>query len=78
MYIVCGWSGRILYVGSTTVGVRTRLRQHCVDVERTFDWAEAWVVPLRDDTPVPEVRRIEGLVGLALCPSDNRALPAVG
>jgi hypothetical protein len=77
VYIVCDWGGRVLYVGSTVVGVRNRLRQHCTDIERTIDWAEVWIIPLRDDTPLAEVRRAEGLIGLALRPLRNRALPNV-
>jgi hypothetical protein len=78
VYIVCDWGGRVLYVGSTTAGVRHRLRQHLADADRTSVWAEVWIIPLRNDTPLAEVRRLEGLVGLALRPLSNRALPAVG
>jgi hypothetical protein len=78
VYVVCDWGGRILYVGSTAAGVRNRIRQHCTDAERTRDWAEVWVIPLRDDTPVTELRRLEGLIGLALRPIRNRSLPAAG
>jgi hypothetical protein len=77
VYIVCDWGGRVLYVGSTVIGVGNRLRQHCADIERTLDWAEVWIIPLRDDTPLAEVRRAEGLIGLALRPLRNRALPDV-
>lgn len=78
IYIVCDWGGRVLYVGSTTTGVRNRLRQHLTDTDRTSAWAEVWIIPLRNDTPLAEARRVEGLVGLALRPLSNRALPAVG
>jgi len=77
VYIVCDWGGRVLYVGSTAAGVRNRLRQHLADADRTSAWAELWIIPLRKDTPLAEIRRVEGLVGLALCPLSNRALPAV-
>jgi len=77
VYIVCDWGGRVLYVGSTVTGVRNRLRQHCADVERTLDWSEVWIIPLGDNTPLAEVRRAEGLIGLALRPLRNRALPKV-
>ena len=76
VYVVCDWGGRVLYVGSTAAGVRNRLRQHCADVGRTRDWAEVWTIPMRADTPVQELRRVEGLVGLALRPRRNRALPS--
>jgi hypothetical protein len=77
VYIVCDWGGRVLYVGSTMVGVRNRLRQHCTDIQRTIEWAEVWIIRLRDETPPAEVRRAEGLIGLALRPLRSRALPHV-
>ncbi|MDT0613612.1 GIY-YIG nuclease family protein [Streptomyces lancefieldiae] len=77
VYVVCGWSGRILYVGSTTVGVGTRFAQHAKDVSKTLDWTTAYVIPLSDDTPVRDVRRIEGRIGLAVGPERNKALPRI-
>lgn len=77
VYVVCGWSGRVLYVGSTTVGVRVRFAQHVGDLTKTLDWATAYVIPLTDDTPKHEVRRIEGRVGLVAGPARNRALPRI-
>ncbi len=77
VYLVCAWSGRVLYVGSTTVGVGLRFAQHLSDPARTLDWATAYVLPLDDDTPTAEVRRIEGRVGLAVGPERNEALPRI-
>ncbi|MBZ6093275.1 hypothetical protein KVH02_33935 [Streptomyces olivaceus] len=77
VYVVCGWSGRILYVGSTTVGVATRFAQHARDVRKTIDWTTAYVIPLKDDTPVRAVRRIEGRIGMAMGPERNKALPRI-
>ncbi|MFD9120530.1 GIY-YIG nuclease family protein [Streptomyces bottropensis] len=77
IYVVCGWSGRILYVGSTTVGVATRFAQHARDVRKTIDWTTAYVIPLKDDTPVRAVRRIEGRIGMAMGPERNKALPRI-
>jgi hypothetical protein len=77
VYVVCAWSGRVLYVGSTTVGVRGRFRQHLADVARTLDWTTAYVIPLTDGTPVTEVRRVEGRIGRATAPARNRALPRI-
>lgn len=76
-YLVCAWSGRVLYVGSTTVGLGRRFAQHLGDPARTLDWATAYVVPLTDDTPPAEVRRIEGRIGLAVGPERNEALPRI-
>lgn len=77
VYVVCGWSGTILYVGSTTIGVRARFTQHLANQSKTLDWTTVYVIPLTDDTPVTEVRRIEGRIGLALGPERNKALPRV-
>lgn len=78
VYVVCAWSGRVLYVGSTTIGVRGRFRQHLADRAKTIDWTTAYVIPLQDDTPVRVVRRVEGRIGLAVGPARNRALPRIG
>ncbi|UKL01476.1 MULTISPECIES: hypothetical protein [unclassified Streptomyces] len=77
VYVLSGWSGRILYVGSTTVGVATRFAQHARDVRKTIDWTTAYVIPLKDDTPVRAVRRIEGRIGVAMGPERNKALPRI-
>jgi hypothetical protein len=75
VYLVCGWSGRVLYVGSTTAGLRARFVQHIGDVPKTLDWATVYVIPLTDDTPTTDVRRIEGRIGLVARPERSRALP---
>jgi hypothetical protein len=77
VYLVCSWSGRVLYVGSTTIGTGRRLAQHLGDLAKTLDWATVYVVPLTDDTPPAEVRRIEGRIGLAVGPERNQALPRI-
>jgi hypothetical protein len=77
IYVVCAWSGRILYVGSTAVGVRARFAQHLVDYSKTLDWATVYVIPLIDRLTVREVRRIEGRVGLAAAPERTKALPRI-
>lgn len=77
VYVVCAWSGRILYVGSTIVGVSVRMAQHLRCVNRTLDWTTVFVIPLVDDTPVETVRRIEGRVGVAAGPVRNKALPRI-
>jgi len=77
IYVVCDRTGKVRYVGSTTGRpARARLAEHLVDVDRTRDWHEAWVIPLRAATPVVTVRAIEGRVGRFLRPTDNRCLPA--
>ncbi|MBQ1062159.1 GIY-YIG nuclease family protein [Micromonospora sp. C41] len=75
VYVVCAWSGQVLYVGSTTIGVRSRFLQHLRNQPKTLDWSTVYIIPLTDDTSVADVRRIEGRVGLAAAPLRNRALP---
>ena len=76
VYVVCDRTGRVRYVGSTTGRpARSRVAEHLGDVERTREWHEAWVIPLRRTTPEALVRTIEGRVGRFLRPSDTRSLP---
>ena len=75
VYLVCAWSGRVLYVGSTTVGVRARFARHLADTFKTLDWSTVYLIPLTDETTTPEVRRIEGRIGRAVSPERSRALP---
>jgi hypothetical protein len=75
VYVVCAWSGRILYVGSTSVGLRRRFTEHLRDFAKTIDWTTVYVIPLLESAPIAEIRRIEGRVGRATAPAQNRALP---
>lgn len=76
VYVVCDRTGKVRYVGSTAGRpARARLTEHLGDVERTREWHEAWIIPLRAKTPETVVRLIEGRVGRFLRPSDNRCLP---
>lgn len=77
VYLVSAWSGRILYVGSTTVGLNARFAGHLADTTKTLDWATVNVIPLRDHATVAQVRRVEGRVGLVTNPSRNKALPRI-
>lgn len=76
VYIICDRTGVVRYVGST-VGrsARERIAQHLADVDRTREWHEAWVIPLRGPTPKEIVRMIEGRVGRYLRPRDTHSLP---
>lgn len=76
VYVACDRTGRVRYVGST-IGrpAKARVAEHLADPERTREWHQAWVIPLRASTPGPVVRSIEGRVGRFLRPSDTRCLP---
>jgi hypothetical protein len=76
VYVICDRTGAIRYVGST-VGrpARARIVEHLNDVNRTREWHEVWVIPLRASTPEVMVRAIEGRVGRFLRPCDSHCLP---
>jgi hypothetical protein len=55
--------------------VRSRLEEHLRRYERFETWDLLYLVPLKPDTPMGDVRRIEGRIGAHLRPSTSRALP---
>jgi hypothetical protein len=76
VYVICDRTGAIRYVGSTAGRpARARIAEHLDDVDRTREWHEAWIIPLRASTPEEVVRAIEGRVGRFLRPRDSRCLP---
>jgi hypothetical protein len=77
VYIICDWAGTVVYVGSTTGGVKARVLAHLRDVDRTLHWTSVWAIPLLESTPLVTVRRIEGLIGRSLRPSQSLALPQI-
>lgn len=76
VYVICDRTGAVRYVGST-VGraARERILEHLENVDRTREWHEAWVIPLRSSSPKEIVRMIEGRIGRYLRPCDTRSLP---
>lgn len=83
VYVAVGLSGEVLYVGSVCrpddpAGVASRMEEHLRKLDRLQTWAQLYVVPLRADTPLTTVRRIEGRIGAHLAPVMNRALPRIG
>lgn len=80
VYIVCDWSGCVLYVGSVSRGegaARQRMIEHLRDTDRTLRWSTVWTIPLRNEIPLSRLRRIEGLVGRHLCPTESKSLPSL-
>jgi hypothetical protein len=80
VYVAVGVEGQVLYVGSVSRpqdpgGVRRRLAEHRRRLDRLNSWDGLYLIPLRTDTPLDEVRRIEGRVGAHLRPASSRALP---
>ena len=78
VYVVVGGDGRCCYVGSVgrrAGGLAERIAEHLSDAAKRATWHTVWVLPLRADTVLPEVRRIEGVVGAHLRPHRSRRLP---
>lgn len=78
VYMACDTSGRCLNVGSvarTGSGLAARIYEHLSDPRKRRTWNHVWVLLLKDETPVAEVRRLEGVVGAHLGPTANRWLP---
>ena len=79
IYVACDVEGTCRYVGSVTraqgFGLAGRIAEHLGEFEKRRLWHTIWVLPLHAETPVDEVRRIEGVAGAHLGPSDNKWLP---
>lgn len=80
VYVAVGIDSRVLYVGSVwrptdEYGVRSRVEEHLRQHARQESWNQVFIVPLKSETPLPEVRRIEGRIGAHLRPTMSNALP---
>lgn len=78
VYVAVGDDDQCCYVGSvarTAGGLAERIAEHLRDQAKRAMWRTVWVVPLRPDTVLAEVRRIEGVVGAHLRPHRSRRLP---
>jgi hypothetical protein len=78
VYIVEDDAGRCCYVGSVSrpqSRLSDRLAEHLNDPGKRARWHTIWVLPLRPETDLREVRRIEGVVGAHLGPYLSRRLP---
>jgi hypothetical protein len=81
VYVACSRRGVCLNVGSVAragSGLAARVHEHLVDDYKRRTWHHLWVLPLKESTPLSDVRRLEGVVGAHLGPTDNRWLPAPG
>jgi hypothetical protein len=79
VYIVCDYSGAVVYVGSTSryfYATARRLSEH-LRGPKCDGWSTVWTVPLREETPSDQVLRIEALIGRYLRPRENRRLPSL-
>jgi hypothetical protein len=84
VYIAEDLDGSDTYVGSVYLpgnrrGIASRIREHVL-ADTSGKGAQRWVrihvLVLREDIDLPAVRHLEGVVGRAIHPSQNRRLPA--
>lgn len=82
VYVAIDVQGNVAYVGSACRpdggrAAAQRLAEHLRRHDRFQQWDYLYLFPLRGDTPLPMVRRIEGRIGRHLRPSENMSLPSV-
>ncbi len=78
VYVVEDDVGTCCYVGSVSRGpggLAARVAEHLDDPHKRTRWETVCIIPLRPETPVREVRRIEGVIGAHLGPYLSRRLP---
>ena len=82
VYVALGLTGEVLYVGSVCRpenprAVGARLAEHLRRLERFQQWDSLLIFPLKPDTSLADVRRIEGRIGAHLRPSTSKVLPSL-
>ena len=79
IYIAYGRDRHCRYVGSVaridTGGLSSRIADHLRDSQKRETWTDLWVLPLKPDTPLVSIRKLEGVIGAHLRPIDNIRLP---
>ena len=79
VYMACDATGACRNVGSVArgpgSGLAARIAEHLADPRKRAAWDHVWMLPLHSDTPLGEVRRLEGVIGAHLGPLDNVRLP---
>ncbi|MEV6181175.1 hypothetical protein [Streptomyces sp. NPDC052015] len=83
VYVAVDERGAVCYLGSVcrpsdTQGLGSHVAEYLADLPKTEKWAGVYVLPLRPDTPEPEVRRIGGDIAGWLLPYDRERWPQAG
>lgn len=76
VYVAVDERDAVCYVGSVCRprdphGLSSHVGEYIADLPKTEKWAALYVLPLRPDTPEPEVRRIGGDIAGWLLPYDR-------
>ncbi|MFJ3643335.1 hypothetical protein ACIPRD_26765 [Streptomyces sp. NPDC090108] len=83
VYVAVDERGAVCYVGSVcrprdVQGLGSHVAEYLADLPKTEKWDGVYVLPLRPDTPEPEVRRIGGDIAGWLLPYDRERWPQAG
>lgn len=83
VYVAVDEHDAVCYVGSVcrprdAQGLGSHVSEYIADLPKTEKWAGVYALPLRPDTPEPEVRRIGGDIAGWLLPYDRERWPSVG
>lgn len=81
VYIACGATGAVDYVGSVhrpndPDGAARRVAEHLCDPKRHRSWRYVWWIRMHTCASMATVRKAEGMVGAMLRPIRNLRLPA--
>ncbi|MEU6358301.1 MULTISPECIES: hypothetical protein [Streptomyces] len=80
VYVVEDSRGTVCYVGSVCrpydmCGLASHIGEYIADLSMTGKWARVYVLPLGEDTPEADVRRIGGDIAGWLLPYDRERWP---
>jgi hypothetical protein len=82
VYIVCTRDDEVLYTGSARrpadpKGLVRRMREHLRKEQRRMRWHRVWLVPMKVEATLREVRIVEGMIGRDLGAPESRKLPRI-
>ncbi|CAM5306522.1 hypothetical protein [Streptomyces chartreusis] len=83
VYVAVDERDAVCYVGSVCrpndeQGLGSHVSEYIADLPKTEKWTGVYALPLRPDTPEPEVRRIGGDIAGWLVPYDRERWPQAG
>jgi hypothetical protein len=82
VYIVCTRDDEVLYTGSARRpsdphGLVRRMREHLRKEHRRMRWHRVWLVPMKTEATLDQVRLVEGMIGRDLGAPESRKLPRI-
>lgn len=82
VYIVCTRADEVLYTGSARRpsdqrGLVRRMGEHLRKEPRRMRWHRVWLVPMKTEATLSQVRLVEGMIGRDLGAPESRKLPRI-